>query len=170
MAHDIFKSLQHYQALYNQIHMNYKKIISESIKGDKCTILKKGGQLFATHPLTNSQAEADEAKKDSDENKDDSDAAAEDRLKNGEKETDAESVASAASDAASDNQEEADENRFHEKLIALKNDPDPFFPFFQSCKCTAKADRRQQYSSNKIRKAQNEHLNIICKNLNHLQL
>ena len=63
---------------------------------------------------------------------DDSDAAAEDRLKNGEKETDAESVASAASDAASDNQEEADENRFHEKLIALKNDPDPFFYFFNS--------------------------------------
>ena len=156
MAHEIFKSLQHYQALYNQIHMNYKKIISESIKGDKCTILKKGGQLFATHSSANSQAEADEAKKDSDENKDDSDAAAEDRLKNGEKETDAESVASAASDAASDNQEEADENRFHEKLIALKNDPDPFFPFFQSCKCTAKADRRQQYSSNKIRKTQNQ--------------
>ena len=129
MAHEIFKSLQHYQALYNQIHMNYKKIISESIKGDKCTILKKGGQLFATHSSTNSQAEADEAKKDSDENKDDSDAAAEDRLKNGEKETDAESVASAASDAASDNQEEADENRFHEKLIALKNDPAHFFFF-----------------------------------------
>ena len=93
---------------------------------------EKGGQLFTTHSFTNSQAEADEAKKDSDENKDDSDAAAEDRLKNGEKETDAESVASAASDAASDNQEEADENRFHEKLIALKNDPDPFFPFFQT--------------------------------------
>ena len=130
MAHEIFKSLQHYQALYNQIHMNYKKIISESIKGDKCTIMKKGHQLFATHSFTNSQAEADEAKKDSDENKDDSDAAAEDRLKNGEKETDAESVASAASDAASDNQEEADENRFHEKLIALKNDPDLFFFHF----------------------------------------
>ena len=93
-------------------------------------IWKKGDLLFATHCFTNSQAEADEAKKDSDENKDDSDAAAEDRLKNGEKETDAESVASAASDAASDNQEEADENRFHEKLIALKNDPDLFFHFF----------------------------------------
>ena len=25
MAHEIFISLQHYQALYNQIHMNYKK-------------------------------------------------------------------------------------------------------------------------------------------------
>ena len=86
--------------------------------------------LFAIHSFTNSQAEADEAKKDSDENKDDSDAAAEDRLKNGEKETDAESVASAASDAASDNQEEADENRFHEKLIALKNDPAHFFFLF----------------------------------------
>ena len=39
-------------------------------------------------------------------------------------------MASAASDAASDNQEEADENRFHEKLIALKNDPAHFFFYF----------------------------------------
>ena len=115
--------------IWVDININYE---TKSMKGDKCTILKKGGQLFTTHPFTNSQAEADEAKKDSDENVDDSDAAAEDRLKNGEKETDAESVASAASDAASDNQEEADENRFHEKLIALKNDPDPFFYFFNS--------------------------------------
>ena len=114
-------------------------------------IWKKGGLLFVTHFFTDLQAEADEAKKDSDENKDDSDAAAEDRLKNGEKETDADSVASAASDAASDNQEEADENRFHEKLIALKNDPTPFFLFFfQSCKCTAKAD-----SSRNLRQVQN---------------
>lgn len=68
------------------------------------------------------EAEADEAKKDSDENKDDSDAAAEDRLKNGEKETDAESVASAASDAASDNQEEADENSKNKKKKLLKKE------------------------------------------------
>ena len=57
---------------------------------------------------------------------------------------------------------------FQEKCQDLAQNEDAFDSLGYDVRRVSEKERNDRYSSNEIRKTQNEELNIVCQNLNHL--